>query len=528
MRRGRLAGAVVCVFALAGAAPASGQLPVPPPPGSQPIPPPAASPATPELRGITQLGPDHQRLQYSYGPLEVTPGANLILIGPVTIEKPGYDGFVTRFKPDLLKADGTPPPVDVIHLHHGVWLNMTGNDRTAGTPERIAASGEEKTILDLPRDANGDPIYGYPVEDTDVWAINHMLHNQTTEAETVWITYEIDYVKKDSDLGRSIKPAYPVWMDVCNGEAYPVFDVKRGSGGDGEYTFPDEASSPTRCSSGKATGEEWRVPEAGTLVWAGGHVHPGGLATDLSVKRGTAQRLLFRSEAEYFGNKPPVSWDMAMTVTPNDWRAALKPGDRLRVTATYETQIASWYESMGIMIAMFAPGDPGPDPFVTQPQTTGAVTHGHLPENDNFGGEVSGLPDPSTLPDGRTIDNRVGIFAFVYTPGNMGFPSFLGNPPVVKKGVPLRFENGDAAAQVFHTVTECEAPCTRTTGIGYPLANGATDFDSGELGYGPNGFTAAANRYAYSLDTSTLDANETYTYFCRVHPYMRGSFRVVE
>lgn len=508
----------MCAVTLVAAAQASAQ-----------VPPPAAPPATPELQGVTSLGPDHKRLKYSYGPLLVTPGENLILIGPVTIEKPLYDGFVTRFKPDLLKADGTPPPVDVIHLHHGVWLNMTGDDATSGTPERLAASGEEKTILELPRDAAGDPIYGYPVEDTDVWAVNHMLHNQTTRPETVWITYEIDYVRKDSALGGRLKPVYPVWMDVCNGQAYPVFDVKRGTGGDGRFTFPDEAPAPTRCSSGRATGEEWRVPEAGSLVWTAGHVHPGGLSTDLTAKReGTQPKLLFRSEAEYFGNKPPVSWDMAMTATPNDWRVGLQTGDRLRVSATYETEIASWYESMGIMIAMFAPGEVGPDPFTTPVQTSGAVTHGHLPENDNFGGGPSGLPDPSTLPDGRDTQNRVGIFDFIYTPGHLGYPSFLGQPPVVKKGTPLRFDNADAAGQIFHTITACEAPCNRSTGIGYPLANGTPDFDSGELGYGPPGFTAAANRYSYSLDTAQLGTNTTYTYFCRVHPFMRGSFRVVE
>ena len=50
------------------------------------------------------------------------------------------------------------------------------------------------------------------------------------------------------------------------------------------------------------------------------------------------------------------------------------------------------------------------------------------------------------------------------------------------------------------------------------------DFDSGELGYGPQGFTPAANR-----DTWTTPSNlgpGTYSYFCRIHPFMRGSFRV--
>jgi len=50
------------------------------------------------------------------------------------------------------------------------------------------------------------------------------------------------------------------------------------------------------------------------------------------------------------------------------------------------------------------------------------------------------------------------------------------------------------------------------------------DFDSGELGFGPQGFTAAANRATW--DTPKRLKPGTYTYFCRVHPFMRGAFKV--
>jgi plastocyanin len=101
---------------------------------------------------------------------------------------------------------------------------------------------------------------------------------------------------------------------------------------------------------------------------------------------------------------------------------------------------------------------------------------------------------------------------------------FMGNPPKVAAGQSLRFGNLDASAQIFHTITACASPCNRSTGISYPLADGPVDFDSGELGYGPAGFTAAANQGEWETP-KTLRAG-TYTYFCRVHPYMRGAFRV--
>jgi hypothetical protein len=62
------------------------------------------------------------------------------------------------------------------------------------------------------------------------------------------------------------------------------------------------------------------------------------------------------------------------------------------------------------------------------------------------------------------------------------------------------------------------------TGIAYPLADGPVRFDSGNLGFGPAGMTAAAQRARWRTP-KRLRAG-TYTFFCRVHPFMRGAFRV--
>ena len=54
----------------------------------------------------------------------------------------------------------------------------------------------------------------------------------------------------------------------------------------------------------------------------------------------------------------------------------------------------------------------------------------------------------------------------------------------------------------------------------------AQNFDSGQLGFNYAGFNAPA----VDRDTWTTPKNlppGTYSYFCRVHPFMRGSFRVV-
>ena len=158
------------------------------------------------------------------------------------------------------------------------------------------------------------------------------------------------------------------------------------------------------------------------------------------------------------------------------------------------------------------------------------MTHGHLAENANHGGgRFAGLPDPRRLlarPVGGDGEGAVVVSGFVYGQGDLSSTGRRGRPALVRRGRALRFVNRDArpARNVFHTITACKAPCNRTTGIAYPLANGPVDFDSGELGFGPAGFTAAANRDTWATPKDLEPG--TYTYFCRVHPFMRGAFKV--
>ena len=83
---------------------------------------------------------------------------------------------------------------------------------------------------------------------------------------------------------------------------------------------------------------------------------PAGSGQDLKVTRGSRTKELFRSVAKYFEPAGAVSWDVSMTHTKPSWRVAVKAGDRLNVSATYDTRRASWYESMGIMVLFVADG----------------------------------------------------------------------------------------------------------------------------------------------------------------------------
>jgi plastocyanin len=439
-------------------------------------------------------------------PMTIKPGQNDIGFEPGIKQRPSVEGYITYFKPELRWTKNKKiPPVDVIHLHHAVWLHN-------GRP--TFAAGEEKTIIDAP---DG---YGWEIKPSDTWLLNHMIHNLTPNLDRVWVEWTIGYIPKTSAKAKDIRPIKTRWMDVEPG-IYPVFDVLKGSGGrDGKFTYPDD--EPNAYEGRRRPGNEWRVERDTTVVGTAGHLHPGGLWTDLYVTRDGVKKHLFRSRARYYEPAGPVSWDVSMTATPENWRVRLKRGDVISINATYETRRGSWYESMGIMPLQIT-DEPagGKDPFAgDRIVKEGKVTHGPLPENDNHGGEASGLPDARKLRDGPRID-QVPIEDFVYQQGDLSLTGRKGLPPVVAPGEALRFVSNDGDDRIYHTVTSCKAPCNGLTGVAYPLAGGPATFDSGQLAFGR---WPTANRITW--DTPTNLRQGTYNYFCRVHPFMRGAFRV--
>jgi hypothetical protein len=408
----------------------------------------AASAAAGEVVKVSAGANGAQRLTYRIGPFSIIPGQNEI-DNTIIAHKPQVDGWITRIRPDLTYTNGKVPGVDVIHLHHGVWLNLGARDATwPGLPERFVAAGEEKTIMELPKG------YGYPNRASDRWALNHMIHNLTPVPTQVYMTYQIDFIPKTSPKARGIRPVTPIWMDVQNGSAYPVFDVKKGSGAKGRYTYP--TSERNAYGAGRPK-NEWELDRDGVLVATAGHLHPGGLRTDLWVRRngatmrparcasrraGSARRRclrlaprgrgssahLFRSKAKYFEPAGAVSWDVAMTATRSDWAVKVREGDVLWTSATYDTKRAAWWESMGIMLVFMAESGPGKDPFQRRVDFAGRPTHGHLPENNNHGGGRTPLPDARELPDGPAPAGTIDILDFTYTLGDLSLDGSGGCP----------------------------------------------------------------------------------------------------
>jgi len=472
------------------------------------------------------------------------------------------EGYITRFRPSMveIKPNGklVTPSVWDLHLHHVVWLTESGP---------TFASGEEKTIATLPQG------YGMKTKATADWGINQMIHNlNASGGRQIYITWEIDWVPETSPKRTDIANSELHWLDVAGApQIYPVFDAEKGfdTNDDNKFVFPDEATDPRTAGyeENENISQErvWTIPRSGaTLIFGAGHLHPGGLSVDLMVSRDgpdagavdgddpAETKDIFRSDARYFEPAGAVSWDVAMEATRRDWRISLEPGDTVSINTTYNVKKASWYESMGILpLAWSRAEDPlARDPFTQAAEVQamyergGRLTHQRLDENIDYKARKNlKLADPRDLrAAGPVPAEGIGIRSFYYLNGGFTatklFPSSQMRPPTVSSGETVTFTNQDAlpgtpmTEQAWHSITSCRAPCNKGSGIGYPLAGGPIKFDSGQLGYGTfasAGVTTQSNTYTTPPLTTSPTAGEngtTYTYFCRIHPSMRGSIRV--
>lgn len=326
---------------------------------------------------------------------------------------------------------------------------------------------------------------------------------------------------------------------------------------------------------------------AGNLVYMVGHLHPGGLRNEVSLARDGAEKPIFVSDGLYWDTAdpsrvggPPNSWDFSMTQTGAQlgWKVRVQPGDELRINAVYDAQEASWYENMGIVGALVAPDDPHapaavdvfddavsidssfPVTAVHPPGVTaacqpgsgtlclrGQITHDHLAEANVRGGCVGACPALTAAVGPKVTDVSIANFTFGLADQNLAEAFGV---PRTRAGQPVRFWNLEGA-RIFHSITRCAEPCSGDTGVAYPLADGpgdpVMDFDSAQIGYGTfydpaSGQLVPTPRRNGRLPDwdkpperavrdgavweFTPSQPGTYTFYCRVHPFMRGAIRV--
>ena len=252
-----------------------------------------------------------------------------------------------------------------VHLHHAVWLVDF---------KPTFAAGEEKTNFTAPSG------YGWRYTTKQTWLLNHMIHDLVGQPHEVYITYTLYFIPDTAPQAAGITSRHAV--DGRPGhQALPRVQRAQGLGDERQVHVPRPGQEPVPGPPDRPR-NQWVADRDATLVATAGHLHPGGLWTDLDVTRDGRTVRLFRSRANYYDPSGAVSWDVAMSATAPDWRVHIKKGDVLSVHATYDTTKASWYEVMGIMTLAITKGDEGGvDPFSGHVDQTDYLTHGRLKEN---------------------------------------------------------------------------------------------------------------------------------------------------
>ncbi|MEK6975614.1 MAG: hypothetical protein AABY18_04640 [Candidatus Thermoplasmatota archaeon] len=360
-----------------------------------------------------------------------------------------------------------------------------------------------------------------------------------------------------------------------------TFDVERQrveDGGDGLYIHPAEIpeGDATRRDT-DALGRMFTASADGTAIAAAGHLHPNGrevvvanlgpsgsaCEADLDGDGFPGVTLMRSTKIEEEPAAWPHSENYQMGATKHGWRAPVREGDRITQFAVYDNDDYASYEAMSF-VGFYVDRDQPPaargaegctlantqasllplDPWGGLPSETVINRGGHEDGHDH-GSDYCGIPGYPACdlamanPEPGVATNLVTITQFAYTPGSRSLPDQLGRPIQVARGSTLTFVNNDMAATVRHTVTSCQWPCNGPYVANYPQPDGV--FDSGKLGNfdpidgggvvtegGPLAGYGLAEEAdpVYDLDTSGLEPG-LYSFYCRVHPWMRGSLQVV-
>lgn len=487
-----------------------------------------------------------------YGPYTIGPGSDLSRLDAEIV---GQQGFAVGFEPSVVDATGEPYNSHDIHIHHAHWTWL--DPEQEGYHRWFYGTGEERTQGSLWDRAKKDPRfkdglrYGVELQQGDRLGFISMLHNKTAEQKVVYLRVRMDYVYGSHD---SIQEATD-W-DIHNlrptligttfnvphtGDTFvfPQGTTEKNIGPHSNYHNP---VGDTEVVPG--VGQVVTIPFSGMVIAGAGHMHPGGTevvlsnlgrkddpcpedgddfpGTTMTRSRNIARHGVFGSE------------QFQMGVTPHSWRMYVREGDRLVLNGVYDASDYGFLDAMSYY-GFYTDTDEPPTaaqactaelidkPGASAAQVVRTVTnqawpHHDIPTCDECNEDVE-KPEPGSE------TNVVHIAGFQYLPGNIGFEGPGIGPPVVAHGDEMQFINEDyALGAVRHSVTSCKAPCNGPYVANFPLWDGG--FHSGALGFmWEETYINARSEPVWTFDTSELKRG-WHTYFCQLHPWMRGSFYI--
>jgi hypothetical protein len=500
-----------------------------------------------------------KKMRFWYGPYVMPAGWDA---NRVDLDIPVHNGMILQVEPELrVNPDWQVPSHQVAHIHHAHWFALDpGNEEdnyTGGNTEWIFGNGDEETRADFMQRSNAQkkgPFYGEYIGLAGPQAMIYMLHNKTAQSMVGYVVLDVTFKYGTMEQLNATGREHRDLSGVLFGR---TFDVPRERKGDGSWNTTEDM----RTEDGKPKPIEWTSTIDGTMVGTGSHLHPGGykvLTENFGSEenpcrddgRGTGGTLLLN--ADIINRKAPLSEDYQTEVTRPSWRAPLHKGDRIRITGYYKNKKTAWYTAMthnGFYIDEKQPPKGRCKPYLVGKDkkkrirkkvkgragkkrivkrrldpTEGVPNRKWGHAHDTFCGVKIGFDPcepPFNTPESGPEASRVLIANFQYLPGDRGAAGEQAKPPTVKQGNSLQFINVDQQANIRHSVTTCKYPCNGRYVSNYPHADGR--WDSGTLGYDPiDGGTPNP-----SASTPKDLKVGKYAYFCRIHPFMRGEFRVV-
>ncbi len=482
-----------------------------------------------------------ENLKFFYGPYVMPPGWDA---NRIDLTLPLRNGMVTSVEPGLRNAlNGTEPAHQVAHIHHAHWFDLNIGSETDnyfyGLADWFFGNGDEETKANFEERSAADPkgpIYGGYMGALEPQPMIYMLHNKTSAPMVAWVMLEVTFIHGTMEQLNGLGGRK--YHDVRGVLFGRTFDVPRNrQSKDATFETPeDDPKGPI----------EWVSPIDGTLVGTGSHLHPGGLRVITenygSVERPCPQQgggyggtVLLKSDALWRKNVP-FTEDFQMEVTNPAFRAPIHEGDRIRISGVYENKKHAWYSVMthqGLYIDESQPPKGRCEPYLVgkaakkRPRidpTDGVKNRnwGHHP-TDKICGKRFGAPPCERPVEDRgpgMATNTVTIANFQYHPGDYALGGIEGAPPRVPQGTPLSFINVDQALNIRHSVTTCRWPGNGPYVGNYPLPDGT--WDSGTLGFD---IIDGGSPNPTASTPPNLKPGK-YSYFCRIHPWMRGAFEV--
>lgn len=492
-----------------------------------------------------------------YGPYLVHPGADLPR-ADVEIAV-GQTGYIVTAEPVVRRIDGTVPSLLDIHIHHAHWFWPDTNE--SSYYRWIYGTGEEQTQGSIDLRAQQDPRYvseglryGIKLTQGEQVAFLSMLHNKTTQPQLVWLEARLGFVYGSAEeiAAGARTPQTPFGgshfrhiLPTLHGS---TFNVPRTGG---IFAWPRDATPEMLQGYGasmqRGVGHKWTSPISGTIVVGAGHMHPGGdnvvvsnLGSQASPCGGTwlsdpdgdgfpGVALVRSRHLTRHGIRP--SEDFQMGITNPGWRATIRQGDVLAINGVYDATNHAYPDAMSFFgfYTDTTAGEqmtaPCTSRIITDPQADPTLTDINRPWSSREPLPVCTVCDANTAaPEAGPAVNVITIAGFSYLLGNGG----SGIAPAIPRGTDIQILNLDAALGIRHTLTTCPAPCDGAYRANYPFPDGR--IESGVIGIDYQSFetyVSVTGTPNWTLPTSSLNEG-LYTFFCRLHPTMRGSFFVTE